>query len=253
MSNIKNYKIQSVDTALVVLMEVARRPGCGVSEIARSIGETKAKTFRMLHTLEQHAMVFHDSSHGYRLGDAILVLGTAASGQIDLVKLASPIMEDLGLKVNETVQLRLRDNAEALCIAKFEPSRDLRVHAVIGRRRPLYAGSSKVILAFLPKAERDRQLPQKLTAFTRNTLTKRNLLENEIDRIRTDGYCVSRGEVSDQLVAVSAPVFAIDGNVIACLNIAAPSFRTQDSDINRFIKLVTQAAKSVSKGLGYAR
>ncbi|TPW26557.1 IclR family transcriptional regulator [Pararhizobium mangrovi] len=232
-------------------MQVARRPGCGVSEIARRVGETKAKTFRLLRTLERHAMVFCDASHGYRLGDAILVLGTAASGQIDLVKLASPIMEDLGLKVNETVQLRLRDDAEALCIAKFEPSRDLRVHAVIGRRRPLYAGSSKAILAFLPPAERDRQLPEKLIAFTRNTLTRRDQLEEEVRRIRAGGYCVSRGEVSDQLVSVSAPVFAIDGSIIACLNIAAPSFRTQDSDINRFIKLVTQAAASVSRGLGY--
>ncbi|WP_414833906.1 IclR family transcriptional regulator [Afifella sp. YEN Y35] len=247
----KSYVVQSVDDAINILMTVAEHPEAGVSEIARAAGVTKAKTFRLLRTLERGELVSQEPDGRWRLGNAILVLGTSASSQIDLVKLANPILEDLGLKTNETVQLRLRDKSEALCIAKYEPSRDLRVHAVVGRRRPLYAGSSKAIMAYLPEDERESVLPHELKAFTGNTITDRSRLFAELDRIRQTRICISRGEVSDQLVAVSAPVFSADGSVFASINIAAPAFRTDDTDIERFIRLVSEAAGRISEGLGW--
>ena len=143
------------------------------------------------------------------------------------------------------------DNGESLCIAKFEPTRDLRVHAMIGRRRPLHAGSYKVLLAYLPPQVQAQMIPEKLERFTARTITTRARLEAELKRVREAGHCVSRGEVSDQLVSVSVPVLAFDGSVIAAVNIAAPAFRTQDSDIPRYIALLKNAARKISEGLGW--
>src|SRR5690606_40085655 len=52
------------------------------------------------------------------------------------------------------------ENSTALCISKYEPPRDLRVRAVVGRRRPLYFGSRKILLAFLPAATQMALLPE---------------------------------------------------------------------------------------------
>ncbi|OHV79275.1 IclR family transcriptional regulator [Rhizobium sp. LCM 4573] len=247
----KHDIIQSVDTAISVLMEVAKHPGNRLSDIARSLGETKPRILRMLRTLEHRGMVQKTTKGGFRLGNAILVLGTAASTQVDLVRIASPIMEDVGQKVNETVQLRIIDNSEALCIAKFEPTRDLRVHAMIGRRRPLHAGSSKVLLAFLPPQVQKQMLPEQLSRFTARTITHPGRLAAQLQAIRKDGYCISRGEVSDQLVSAAVPVLAFDGSVVASLNIAAPAFRTQEDDLQRFVVLLKDAAQQISKGIGW--
>ncbi|WP_245841028.1 IclR family transcriptional regulator [Puniceibacterium sediminis] len=190
---------------------------------------------------------------GYLLGNAMLVLGTAASMQIDLVKIAGPVLESLALKAYETVQLRIRDNTEALCIAKAEPSRDLRVHAVVGRRRPLYAGSSKVLLAFLPEDLRNELLPISLDSMTARTITERAKLVQELETIRATGYCISRGEVSEQLVSVSLPVRGYDGSVLAAINIAAPAFRTQEADLDRYRSLLVEGAAKISAGLGWSR
>ena len=243
--------LQSVDLALQVLMEVARIADARLSEIARNLGETKPRILRMLRTLEHRGFVRKTAEGGYRLGNAVLVLGTAATTQIDLVKLASPILESVGAKVNETVQLRIRDNDEALCIAKFEPSRDLRVHATIGRRRPLYAGSSKVLLAFLPPKLQAELIPDELTPLTGRTITDRQRLMRELETIRNQGYCISRGEISEQLCSVAVPVRAVGGTVIAALNIAAPAFRTQRPDLDRYVDLLGSAARKISKGLGW--
>ncbi len=65
-------------------------------------------------------------------------------------------------------------------------------------------------------------IPDKPEKFTPKTITNRARLEVELNRIREAGHCVSRGEVSDQLVSVSVPVLAFDGSVIAAVNRAAP-------------------------------
>lgn len=247
----KSDIVQSVDLAIVVLMEVAKFADVRLSEIARNLGETKPRILRMLRTLEHRALIQKTSAGGYRLGNAVLVLGTAATTQIDLVKLADPILKSLGAKVNETIQLRIRDNTEALCIAKFEPSRDLRVHAVVGRRRPLYAGSSKVLLAFLPPRLQAELIPDDLLSITERTITSRSRLMRELELIRRQGYCISRGEVSEQLCSVSVPVMAVGGSVVAALNVAAPAFRTQKPDLDRFVNLLGEAAIRISKGLGW--
>ena len=251
MSLVKEQIVQSVDTAISVLMEVAKHPDIRLSEIARSLTETKPRILRMLRTLEHRGMVQKSPKGGFRLGNAILVLGTAASTQVDLVRIASPIMEDVGQKVNETVQLRIIDNSEALCIAKVEPSRDLRVHAMIGRRRPLHAGSSKVLLAFLPPQVQQQMFPGQLDRFTPRTITHPVRLAAQLQTIRNAGYCISRGEVSEQLVSVAVPVLAFDGSAVAALNIAAPAFRTQESDLQRFVALLRDASKQISTGLGW--
>ncbi|WP_445503326.1 IclR family transcriptional regulator [Microvirga sp. G4-2] len=241
--------IQAVDVSISVLMAVAKSPDTRLTDIARKLNQTKPRILRMLRTLEHRGLVRKTSEGGYRLGNAIIVLGTAASTQVDLVKIASPILESVGQKVNETVQLRIIDNAESLCIAKFEPSRDLRVHALIGRRRPLYAGSSKVLLAFLP--QQLQLLPARLDRFTQRTITDRIKLMAHLREIRKAGYCISRGEVSDQLVSVAVPVLAFDGSVIAALNIAAPAFRTQDSDLERFVSILKGASRKISEELNW--
>ncbi|MGO7830481.1 IclR family transcriptional regulator C-terminal domain-containing protein, partial [Rhizobium johnstonii] len=87
---------------------------------------------------------------------------------------------------------------------------DLRVQAMIGRRRPLTAGSYKVLLAYLHPQVQLQMIPDTLPRLTKRTITDRSKLVAELDKIRRKGFCVSYGEVSEQLVSVSVPVLAFD-------------------------------------------
>ncbi|MHC1551171.1 IclR family transcriptional regulator [Phyllobacterium sp. K27] len=243
--------IQSVDVCIDVLLHVAKHPDIRLSDISRNIGETKPRILRMLRTLEYRGLIRKSRTGTYRLGNTAIVLGTAASTQVDLVRIANPILEELGQKTNETTQLRIIDNGESLCIAKFEPMRDLRVQAMIGRRRPLFAGSYKVLLAFLQPQVQMQMIPATLPRFTNNTITNHAKLLQELENVRKNGVCVSYGEVSEQLVSVSVPVLAFDGSVIAAINVAAPAFRTQHSDVNRYTLLLKDAAAKISARLGW--
>ncbi|WP_236016062.1 IclR family transcriptional regulator domain-containing protein [Brucella endophytica] len=106
--------------------------------------------------------------------------------------------------------------------------------------------------ARLPGAPvQDQLIPTEIKKFTARTIADRAKLKAELQRIREAGYCVSRGEVSEQLVSVAVPVLAFDGSVIASVNIAAPAFRTSDNDVQRYVLLLKEAAKKISDGLGW--
>lgn len=251
MSIDKRYLVQSLDIGIHVLMTIAKHPDIRLTDIARETGETKPRILRMLRTLEHRGLIRRSQDSTFRLGNTAIVLGTAASTQVDLVRIANPILEKLGQKVNETTQLRIIDNGESLCVAKFEPARDLRVHSMIGRRRPLHAGSYKVLLAYLPPQVQAQMIPDNPEKFTSRTVTDPSKIMSELKKIRELGHCISRGEVSEQLVSVSVPVLAFDGSVIAAVNIAAPAFRTQDNDLERYVTQLKEAAKQISSGLGW--
>lgn len=246
------YTVDSVDRAISLLQTVAGEADLGVSEIARRSGDSKARAFRLLQTLVRRGLLARSTDgKGYRLGLAALMLGHAASEQMDLIRIATPVLEELGREIGETTQLRIRDDHESLCVAKWEPKRDLRVNAIVGRRRPLHAGSSKAFLAHIEDDEREAILASPLKRFTKKTVTDPQLLRTGLEQIRKSKFFVSHGEINDDLISITAPVFASPGRIVAALNIAAPENRVPEERICELGEMVAKAAQRISAALGF--
>lgn len=248
----KTYTIEAVDCAIDVLLVVAGEPDLGGSEIARRMGGSKQRIFRMLRTLEARGLLSRDESgKRYRLGYTALVLGAAARTQTDLIRLAEPIMREIGKQIDDTVQLRVRDELNVLCVAKWEPPRDLRVNVVIGRRRPLHAGAGRIMLAFLPKEVQEQVIAQGLERFTPNTITDPAALREKLEEVRQQGFGVSRGEINEALASVTVPVFGIDRTIVATLTASSSADRIRDGDYKETLALLQAGAARLSKALGY--
>jgi IclR family transcriptional regulator, KDG regulon repressor len=246
------YFVEAVDRALHLLQTVAEEADLGVSEIARRSGDSKARAFRLLHTLEARGFLTRsEDGVGYRLGVAALALGTSAAEHLDIVRLSRPMLAELGTKAGETIQLRVRDGRESICVAKWEPGRDIQVNAVIGRRRPLHVGSSKVLLAYLDEDEREAFLRGPLERFTKNTIVDPKKLRLRFEQIKRAGMSVSRGEVNDDLVSITAPVFDASGRIAASLNLAAPAHRAPESRQEKIGEMVKDAARRISLAIGF--
>lgn len=247
-----NYRIDAVDCALDVLMVISTEPHLGVSEIARKLGASRQRIFRMLKNLELRGMVERSQDgKSYHLGYQALLVGNAARRQIDLVRLAEPVLAEVGSQVAETVQLRICDGLETFCLAKWEPEREIRVNAQLGRRRPLHTGSGKIFLAHMPDHQRAAYLAKPLHAYTANTLTDHQQLNACLAAIRQDGFNISRGEVSEDLLSLSAPVFNAEAKVIAAISISAPAIRVGEQDLSTWTAIVIDATGKLSRLLGY--
>ncbi len=246
------YTVAAVREALSVLMIIAHNPGLGVTEISKRSGNTKARTFRMLATLEQASFVQRDTdATTYSLGPIALVLGLAAREQVGVTKLASRYLESLQAEFNETVAVVVRDELEAVTVAQNHSTHDVRVQTPLGRRRALHAGASgKVLLAFASAEVRNAVLDGELERFSPGTITSKTKLKQELKRVFEQGYAQSNGEVAADVVAVAAPIFYADGQVLATLSMSIPVGRVP-ADMSVIIQKLVKSANSLSEDLGY--
>lgn len=246
------YTVDAVQEALSVLMHVAQAPGLGVTELGKRSGNTKARTFRLLSTLEQNGFVQRSvDGTGYILGHMALVLGMAAQEQVSVVRVARRHLEELGERFNENVHVRVRDGLQSVAITKWDSTRSVRVHSEIGARRPLHAGATgKVLLAFAPEDVQSLVLGGPLERFTSTTPTQRTKLARELSRIKAEGVAVSYGEFVPDVVALGVPVFDATGSVCAALGISIPSSRAPE-DLTPYLDALRKAASGMSYELGW--
>lgn len=246
------YTVDVVHEALAVLMLVANSPGLGVTELAKRSGNTKARTFRLLSTMEQSGFVRQGPNNtNYSLGPTALMLGLAAQEQVGLESIAQPYLAELGERFNENVQIRVRDGNHTISIAKWDSTRSVRVFTELGARRPLHVGASgKVLLAFAPAALQASVLSGPLERFTPQTLVQRTKLTREFARIRIDGHAVSHGEMVNDVVAVAVPVFDARNAAVAALGISMPGSRAPE-DLQPFAQALKATAEQISRELGW--
>lgn len=249
-----DYTVAAVDKALDLLFLVAQFPGLGVTEIARRSCNTKARAFRLLSTLEQRGMVQRQpGSATYILGSRTLYIGAAAQEQVDLVRLADHYLRDIGRECNENVTVRVREGLETVCVARWESSHAVRVNTQVGTRRPLHASASgKLLLAYAPPEVQRAVLAGKLPRFTSNTIVDPDRLAKELASARARGYTTSFGEVSNDAVAIAAPIRDVGGSVVAALGIAGPSSRITRKNVRRYVRIAIRGAGEYSRGIGYA-
>ncbi|EJL81905.1 transcriptional regulator [Herbaspirillum sp. CF444] len=249
-----DYIIDAVEEAIEVLSLIARNPGLGVTELSVRSGNTKARTFRMLRTLEKNGLVFRSGQAPiYTLGLKVLYLGLAAEGQIALARAARSCMRELGAACDETVQLRIRDGTESICVARWEASHRLQMLAKgWGARRPLYVGASgKVLLSHAPQDIKDSVFSMERISYTKATLVGRSNLKQAMHKIAQAGYGVSHGELVADAVSIAAPIRDANAEVVAAISVAGPASRLAREDMQGTIDLVVGAARKLSDILGY--
>jgi IclR family KDG regulon transcriptional repressor len=249
-----NYTVAAVHEAMSLLMLVARNPGLGVTELSRRSGNTKGRTFRLLATLEQLDFVARRGSAAlYYLGVAALEIGTAAQGHMDVVSILRDPMDVLAATFNETVVVRMREGHESVCVSRYGSTRALRPHGAVGNRHSLHAGASgKVLLAFAPADIQATVLAQDHPRFTDKTLTDRQALLDEWERVRNCGYSFSDGERVDSVASLAVPIRDRSGAVIASLSISAPPNRMQEPRRSEMLEALLLQAALASGALGYS-
>lgn len=243
---------KSVERALAILNCFDEHsPAMGAQEIAARTRMPRPSVYRFLKTLVDNGfLVEMDESEQrrYAIGPRVLALAKLAFGQAELRRCAQPVMQLLAEKSNESVYLSVRQGLQAICIENIDATMPLRYGGRVGYAYPLYAGSPKVILAFLDPALRDYLIGQlTLKSITRTTITSKQELNRRLEQIRRRGFEVSDGEMFPDTRAIGAPVFDAAGNPIAVLSVGAPRGRIGPRNQPQLGQAVMQAAEEVTR------
>lgn len=253
MSN--KYTFGAVEKALDILNFLAEKEGAlGIREIAKYLNLTRSTVSRILLTLASRDLVQKDElTKKYDLGTGILKLARALSDRIDLRKVARPVLESLRDEANETVFLAVLRKGEAIYLDRVDSEQSVVLDGKIGESVPAHcAALGKAILAFLPEDKVDNLIPMNdLQKFTENTLTEPEKLKEELRKISREGYAVDNEECIEHVRCVGAPIFDNEGNVVASISLAGPSFRITNKRIPALARFIKEAARAISKSLGY--
>lgn len=246
---------QTVEKTLQLLhLFTNEHPEMTASEISARAGLALSTTFRLLSTLVKLRFLDYDpSTRRYRLGLALLDLGTRVQEQMDLSKIAGPVLRRLAQETRETVHLSIRDGEEGVFIAKVEGLEALRSHTRVGQRVSLAKGASmKILLAYMPEDEIDSYLAtHPYAVYASGTRLTADELKGVLSEIRKRGYAISRSEQNVGAAGIAAPIRDHSGEVIAGLTISGPEGRLLSDGMSQLIELVTAGANDISRQLGY--
>jgi DNA-binding IclR family transcriptional regulator len=196
-----------------------------VTELARLLGELKPRVYRHLSTLKRLGVVLQDGrTGGYSLGGKLFSLGEAAVQQFDLRSIAAPFLTQLRDATRQTALLSIPGNGEPVVLSCVEYLDRLSISSHPGNRPPSHCSSQgRIALAFADEAARKRVLGRKLTAFTKHSVTDRQLIEKRLMVIRERFFEDSIDEVQLGIGALSAPVFREDEECVGIIGIVGTS------------------------------
>jgi DNA-binding IclR family transcriptional regulator len=250
-----NSRIQSVARALTIVDILAEARGeLALNEIAARLSLPKSTVHGLVSTLKDFGYIEQSTFTGkYRLGVRFFEVGHIVAQGWEVRTVAAPYINKLVEELAETVHLVVLDKLEVLYIDKRESGRSLRIASQVGMRLPAHCtGVGKVLMAHLSPEERRKLINEKgLPRFTVNTLTDVDVLEDELSKIRMQGFAIDNEEIMDSLRCVAAPIKDQTGKVIYAISLSGPVSRMKGERLEKAIKRVRETAEEISACLGY--
>jgi IclR family acetate operon transcriptional repressor len=243
--------VKALDRALRVLTALAERPGLGLSDLGRELGEAPATLHRILATLAAHDMAETDAEQGWHIGPGAFRVGSAFLRRTSLVARAQPILRSLMEETGETANLGVVRGGEVLFLAQAETHAAIRAFFPPGALSPLHSsGIGKAVLAALPPARRIATLTGPLEGFTPHTLTTEAALTADLAATAARGWAVDAEERHEGMRCIACAVRDPSGAPVAGLSVSGPAARMQAAGEERVGRAVVAHARELSAALG---
>ena len=246
--------VQSLGRAFSILEEVARhREGIGLAELSKRVGLHNSTTFHLAKTMVSLGYMRQErDSKRYRVGRPLFALAASALDEIEMVNLATPVLEDLSRETGESGHFAVRMGDAVVVIARTSGTGAFQLTDRVGVVRPAHCTAlGKIILASLRPDQLKRFLERvELKPSTKKSVTDQSVLLREITEIRRTAIAFDDGEFNPEVRCVAVPVYNFTGEVIGALGISGPIWRMSDQVLQSRAKLVQTAASRLSTEFG---
>ena len=180
--------VQSLGRAFAILEEVARhREGIGLADLSKRVGLHNSTTFHLAKTMVSLGYIRQERDlKRYRVGRPLFALAASALDEIEMVNLATPILEDLSRESGESGHFAVRMGDAVIVIARTSGAGAFQLTDRVGVVRPAHCTAlGKIILASLRPDQLKRFLERvELKPSTKKSITDPAALLREIAEIR---------------------------------------------------------------------
>ena len=236
-----------------ILQALSERPETGISELSVRLSMPKATVYRFLQTMMMLGYVRQESeSERYGLTMKVYELGTKALQRPELVDLAKHHMQMLADKTGETIHLGALIESEIIYIHKVDSHHMLGMYSRIGRRAPLHCTAIGKVLMAWEHPERRALLLKGVDfmPYREKTITTIKQYEEELQKVKAQGYAEDREEFDDHIRCVGIPIFDRLNRPVAGMSISFPTFRYDDALKPEVVAMLKDASRDISTSLG---
>jgi IclR family acetate operon transcriptional repressor len=227
--------------------------GTTLTEIAQQIGLATSTTHRLLTSLEQARYVHFDNERKvWTVGVQAFTTGNAFLKTRNLAAIARPHMRAMMEECEETVNLAIADQHEAIYLVQVECRHMMRTFAKPGGRVPLHCSSvGKALLSTMSDAELARVLRYRgLSRVTNKTIITPAALRDDLAATRERGYAIDDEEHAIGVRCVASPIHDENGVAIGAVSLSGPMARIPQDRVPELGDLVRRKAYVISTLLG---
>lgn len=222
--------VLTLDKSLLILEAIVRTPGgVGTRALAKEFGLNVATVHNIATTFVHRGYLRQDEhTRHFHAGLRLHLLGRAPAGRQPLILAARRVTQRLSVQLNESVMVVALDGGCHFANLAFTPSRQaLRVQEPEDMGAFAHCTAvGKVLLANLSSERLATFLADhELIKHTVRTIATRQALEREFDRVRTQGYARTDGELCEGISACAVPIRDPWNNVFAAIGASAPTVR----------------------------
>lgn len=221
----------------------------GVTDVSKRLDIPKSSAQALLLTLVARGYLMREGE-GYTLPRELRG-GWVGGNCSRLLALATPVMKRMAEESGESAFVGVMTGSGKIrYVAKEVSPKEVRYDASLAHLRPAYCTSiGLVILAHSPERQVARWLePSLLVPVTPRTETNPERIQLLLRKARSDGYVEVRDANVEGASGVSAPIFGSQGEVVAGLNLGAPTSR-YDKTRRDLIRIVCREAAGITASL----
>ena len=245
--------VGAVGTTATIIGKLAELDEAGVTELANNLDITKGTIHNHLETLEENELVVKEDGR-FRLSLRFFELGERIKNQYKIYEVGRPEVDKLADETGELGNILVEEHGRGIYLYRAKGENALSLDTGIGSRVYLHqTGLGKAILANLPDERVGAIIDQHgLEPSTEHTLTTRDALFEDLERIRDRGYALDMEERAEGIRCISAPVITNDGVVRGAVSVAGPMSRMRGDHLESTVaEMVTRAANVISINLSY--
>jgi len=194
------------------------------ADLQDASGLAKSTTSRMLTALERSGLLERDAAGSYVAGRLFWLYAARHDPWEELVRLARPVMEQIGEATGETVHLSIARGDRVVQVAQVDSTYLLGTRDWTEVEVPAHTSAlGKIFYAY-------HALPvptSGLKRLTDATITDPEELRRDGDRTRQRGWAVTRDELEVGLTGIAVPVQGPRADVVAALGISGPTQRLE--------------------------
>ncbi len=240
------YSVRAAERVLDILDVLQNAPeGISLAAVASGTQLPKSSVFRYLATLEARGYVERvDGEGNYRLGLAFLPL---RARHVDrLAARARPLLEELSIRFQETVNLGVLDRTRVEYVEIVESPLTMRLAARRGDRDPIHSTAlGKAIAAQLREDDVRRILDAEgMPRLTSKTITDADAYIAALEQVRTRGYAVDGGENEEDARCVAVAIALTP--VPAAISLSAPAVRFSLDRVDEVAAALLRTAGSLA-------